>query len=162
MGHTPQVTSTRPRVRIEIDLNARDSQGRVPAYLADADGHMEAGDVVTAFESEDGVAAPAVVAEVAHGVAYLNVDWDELTDDTPLPVAKPITVQAAGQSIATSSGASWVPVKIKKVVKPLLATAAAVAAATGAGILPQPPSTTAPNSVSMRDATPMTEAGDLT
>jgi hypothetical protein len=101
------------------------------------------------------------VAEVAHGVAYLKVDWDELTDDTPLPVARPITAHAAGHSIATSSGASWVPVKIKKVVTPLLATAAAVAAATGAAVVPHP-STTAPNSVSMRDATPMTEAGDLT
>jgi len=46
-----QVTSTRPRVRIEIDLNARDEAGRVPAYLSDADGHVAVGDVVTAFES---------------------------------------------------------------------------------------------------------------
>lgn len=153
-----QVTSTRPRVRIEIDLNARDSQGRVPAYLADADGHVAVGDVVTAFESEDEVAAQAVVKEIAHGVVYLDVAWDEMTDDIPAPVARPVTVRVAESRTATSSGASWVPIKIKKIVTPILATAAAVAAAAGAATLPQP-TTAAPNSVAIRDVTPSTEAG---
>ncbi|MFF9123176.1 hypothetical protein ACF09J_07740 [Streptomyces sp. NPDC014889] len=146
-------------MRIEIDLNSRDAEGRVPAFLSDADGHVSVGDLVTAFESEDEVAAPAVVKKIAHGVAYLDVDWDAMTDDIPVPIAKPATVRYAHRS-STSSGASWVPITIKKMVTPLLATAAAVAAATGAGVATTASGTAAPNSVSMRDVTTAMEAGD--
>lgn len=152
------VTSTRPRVRIEIDLNSRDALGRTPAYLADADGHIAVGDVVTAFEPEDEVAAPAVVKEVAHGVAYLDVDWQKLTDDVPAPLVRATTVDVAQNSQTTSSSASWFPIKIKQVMTPVMATAAAVAAVTGVGVAAQP-STAAPNTVSARTHT---EAGDLT
>lgn len=158
-----KVTSTRPRVRIEIDLNSRNEEGYVPAYLSDADGHISVGDTVTAFESEDEVAAPAHVKRVAHGVAYLDVDWDAMTDDVPVPVARPVTVRLTETRSSTSSGASWirVPIKIKQMVTPLLAATAAVAAAAAPGVVNQP-TTTAPNSVSMRVVTTAVEAGDTT
>ncbi|MEV0483168.1 hypothetical protein AB0I69_21495 [Streptomyces sp. NPDC050508] len=156
-------TSTRPRVRIEIDLNSRDEEGRVPAYIEDADGFIQAGDVVTAFESEDEVAAPAVVKKIAHGFAYLDVDWDAMTEDRPQPVAHPFTAALADNRSATSSGASWVPVKIKQMVTPILATAAAFAAATsGAAVTGAPGMNTQNpvNSISVRDVTTAMEAGD--
>ncbi|MER5859802.1 hypothetical protein ABT131_30010 [Streptomyces sp900105245] len=145
-------------MRIEIDLNSRDALGRTPAYLADADGYVAVGDTVTAFESEDEVAAPAVVREVAHGVAYLDVCWNELRDDVPAPVVKPVSPQVERTSRATSSSASWFPIKIKKAMTPVMATAAAVAAVTGVGMASQT-GTTAPNSVSART---YPEAGDVT
>ncbi len=156
-------TSTRPRVRIEIDLNSRTEEGYVPAYLADADGYVKVGDIVTAFESEDEVAAPAVVRKVAHGCAYLQVDWDAMTDDLPQPVAHPVSRSLADNRSTTSSGASWVPIKVKQLIAPLLATAAAFTAATTgtavvngtAGVTTQNPV----NSISVRDVT-ATEAGD--
>ncbi|MFJ5774932.1 hypothetical protein [Streptomyces sp. NPDC093094] len=149
-------TSTRPRVRIEIDLNARDEEGRVPAYLADADGYLAVGDAVTAFESEDEVAVPAVVRKIAHGVAYLDVDWTAMTDDIPTPVARPATAALSERRQSTSSGASWVRIKV---MAPILAGAAVAAASVG---MTAPSSTTAPNSVSLRDAATALEAGDTT
>ncbi|WP_327403843.1 hypothetical protein OG194_29680 [Streptomyces sp. NBC_01288] len=151
-------------MRIEIDLNSRNEEGLVPAYLEDADGYVTIGDTVTAFESEDGVAAPAVVRKVAHGFAYLDVDWDAMTDDVAQPVAHAVTPGAENLS-ATSSGASWVRVTmIRKVVTPILVSAAAVAAATTGAVLGSPGatpnSTAAPNSVSTRDVITVMEAGD--
>lgn len=154
-------TSTRPRVRIEIDLNSRDKKGRVPAYLEDADGHISVGDTVTAFESEDEVAAPALVLEVAHGVAYLDVDWSAMTDDVPAPVAQPTNVPLAERRTATSSTAGWIPIKIKQVVTPFIVSAAAVAATTTGGAISMN-STAVPNIVTMRDPATATEAGDQT
>ncbi|QTU64236.1 hypothetical protein [Streptomyces scabiei] len=154
-------TSTRPRVRIEIDLNSRDEFGRVPAYLEDANGYIAVGDTVTAFESEDEVAAPAVVKKIAHGVAYLDVDWSAMTDDVPAPVAHPASGPLTEARTSNSSTASWVPIKIKKAVTPLLISAAAVAAAATGGVVGGPAATAAPNSVSARDATTVTEAGEL-
>lgn len=149
------VTSTRPRVRIEIDLNSRDELGRTPAYLEDADGYVAVGDIVTAFESEDEVAAPATVRRIAHGVAYLDVDWGAMADDVPLPVIQPRTGALADRRQSTSSSASWVRYKV---MAPLLAGAAAVAAATG-GVVPAS-STAAPNS--LRSSATVMEAGDTT
>ncbi|MDX3294628.1 hypothetical protein PV569_13020 [Streptomyces scabiei] len=148
-------------MRIEIDLNSRDELGRVPAYLEDANGYIAVGDTVTAFESEDEVAAPALVKKIAHGVAYLEVDWAAMTDDAPSPVAHPAGAPLTECRTSTSSTASWIPIKIKKVVTPLLVSAAAVAAAATGGALGTT-TTTAPNSVSIRDATTATEAGDQT
>ncbi|MFF9043328.1 hypothetical protein [Streptomyces parvulus] len=142
-------------MRIEIDLNARDEAGRVPAYLSDADGHVAVGDTVTAFESEDEVAAPAVVRKIAHGVAYLEVDWTAMSDDVPLLVPQPRTVALAERRQSTSSNASWIRYKV---MAPILVGAAAVAAATGG--VTQGTNTTAPNSVSMRDTATAMEAGD--
>ncbi|MFD4275071.1 hypothetical protein R2B67_17995 [Streptomyces cyaneofuscatus] len=149
-----QVTSaTRPRVRIEIDLNSRDANGHTPAYLDDADGYIAVGDVVTAFESEDEVAAPATVRRIAHGVAYLDVDWGAMTDDATVPTLQPKTVYLADRRQATSSAASYIRYNI---VAPLLVSAAAVAATAG-GIAPAP-NTTAPNS--LRPIAAVMEAGE--
>jgi hypothetical protein len=149
-----QVTSTRPQVRIEIDLNARDRFGRVPAYLTDADGHVAVGDTVTAFESEDEVAAPAVVEEISHGIAYLAVKWEAMTDDLPAPAARPTTASLSEKRTATSSSASWFRIKV---IAPILASAAVAAG----GALATP-ATAAPNSVPARNTMTAMEAGDTT
>jgi hypothetical protein len=146
------VTSTRPVVRIEIDLNSRDKEGRTPAYLSDADGHVSVGDAVTAFESEDEVAFPAVVARIAHGVAYLDVNWAAMTDDVPVTVAQPRTAELAERRQSTSSSASWFRFKV---MAPLLVGAAAVAATTGGAVSSSSP---APNTT--RTTAAATEAGD--
>ncbi|NGO09311.1 hypothetical protein G5C60_17310 [Streptomyces sp. HC44] len=163
MGQVIEIT-TRPRVRIEIDLNSRNDEGLVPAFIEDADGYIAVGDTVTAFESEDEVAAPAVVRKIEHGFAYLDVRWSAMIDDVPQPVPHPITPALAENRSATSSGASWVRVKVSKVVTPILATAAAVAAATtGApigGTATTGVANAASNSISMRDVTTAMEAGD--
>lgn len=151
-----QEASTRPRVRIEIDLNARDENGLVPAYLEDADGYVAVGDVVTAFESEDEVAAPAKVVKVEHGHAFLDVDWNAMTDDEYVPVPK-VVVQGSMLRTpqSTASGASWVRIKIRAAA-PILATAAAV---TGF-IAGSTTTTSATPAAAMRQSTPVTEAGD--
>ena len=68
-------------VRVRIDLNARDGNGRVPVRMSRADGPMAVGDTVVAYEPDDQVRAPAVVARIAGGFAYLAVAWEEITDD---------------------------------------------------------------------------------
>jgi len=162
MGQVIEIT-TRPRVRIEIDLNSRNDEGLVPAFIEDADGYIAVGDTVTAFESEDEVAAPAVVRKVAHGFAYLDVDWDAMCDDVPHPVARPITPALAHNLSATSSGAGWVRVKISKMV-PILATAAAVATVTTGSPVGGPATTQAVsavrNAISVHEVTTGMEAGD--
>lgn len=149
-----QVTSTRPQVRIEIDLNARDRSGRVPAYLTDADGHVAVGDTVTAFQPDDEVAAPAVVEEIAHGIAYLAVKWDAMTDDVPAPAARPTTAALSEKRTTTSSGASWFRIKV---MAPILATAAVAAGGAFAT-----PANAAPNSAPARNTMTAMEAGDTT
>ena len=70
------------RTRIAIDLNSRDVNGRVVAYLEDASGPIKAGDTVTAFEAGDGIAVPARVVQVGpHGDVYLDANWDAAVDD---------------------------------------------------------------------------------
>jgi len=72
-------------VRVRIDLNARDGNGHVPARASRADGPLAVGATVVAYEPDDGVRAPARVARVAGGFAYLTVAWDEMTDDAGAP-----------------------------------------------------------------------------
>lgn len=67
-------------VRLEIDLNDRTHDGLVHADLPTGV-TVEAGQKVIAFESEDQVAAPAVVRVVALGKALLEVDWNAMRDD---------------------------------------------------------------------------------
>lgn len=69
-------------IRLEIDLNDRTHDGLVPVQLP-AGITVEAGQQVTAFESEDAVAAPATVRTVALGQALLDVDWNAMHDDPP-------------------------------------------------------------------------------
>lgn len=69
-------------IRLEIDLNSRTHDGLAPAHLP-AGVTVEAGQQVTAYESEDAVAAPAIVRTVQHGRALLDVDWNAMHDDQP-------------------------------------------------------------------------------
>lgn len=152
-----QVITSRRRVRIEIDLNARDREGLVPAYLSDADGDIALGDTVTAYESEDEVAAPAVVVKVEHGAAFLEVDWAKLDDDrrvtVPVVVAHGSMVED-GASSSSPSGAIWARVKMRSV--PLVAAAAAVGGVLGVSTVP----TTTNPAPAMRHSSPLMEAGD--
>lgn len=71
-------------VRIAIDLNERDRQGRSRAPLASASGPVAAGgDEVLVVEPSDGIVGDAVVAEVdeARGLLRLDVDWHSFRDD---------------------------------------------------------------------------------
>ena len=71
--------------RVEIDLNDSDAHGMTLAFLADADLPLHEGRMVTAYEPEDGVSAPAMVARIdeARGVAFLWVDWKSIAKDVP-------------------------------------------------------------------------------
>ncbi|MGW8875666.1 hypothetical protein [Streptomyces mirabilis] len=141
-------------MRVEIDLNARDRSGRVPAYLSRADGHIAVGDSVTAFEPEDEVSAPAVVEEISHGIVYLAVKWDAMTDDIPAPAARPCSVELSDRRTSTWSWSSWVRTKV---LTPVVASAAIAAA--GGAVAAQPTTVTTaptPNTATVR------EAGDTT
>lgn len=71
------------RVRVEIDLNSVRSDGTTRVRLARASGKIKRGDMVTAFESEDGVAAHAWVDRVdeARGYAFITVNTRSMRDD---------------------------------------------------------------------------------
>ncbi|MGA1827880.1 hypothetical protein [Microbacterium sp.] len=71
------------RVRVEIDLNSLRSDGTTRVRLARVGGHIEPGQIVTAFESEDNVAAYALVDRVdsARGYAFLTVNRQSMRDD---------------------------------------------------------------------------------
>lgn len=73
-------------VRVEIDLNDVDSNGLTSVLLGDAHGVLVPGETVTAYEPEDGVAAPARVESVdeVNGIAFLRVDWRAMTYDRPV------------------------------------------------------------------------------
>lgn len=70
-------------VRIAIDLNQRDRQGRSLGRLADASGPVAAGDKVLVVEPSDGIIGEAVVTEVdeGRGLVRLDVDWHSFRDD---------------------------------------------------------------------------------
>lgn len=70
-------------VRIPVDFNERDRNGRAYGHLAKASGPVAAGDKVLAVEPFDGIMADAVVAEVSEGrgLAWLEVDWRSFRDD---------------------------------------------------------------------------------
>lgn len=71
------------RVRVEIDLNSLRSDGTTRVRLARVSGHIEPGQIVTAFESEDNVAGYALVDRVdrARGYAFLTVNRQSMRDD---------------------------------------------------------------------------------
>lgn len=63
-----------------VDFNSR-IQGYVPAYVEDADGSLEVGATVYAWdEFEDGLRAPAVVVAIdeASSRVLLEVEWDHV------------------------------------------------------------------------------------
>ncbi|WP_454170551.1 hypothetical protein [Microbacterium paulum] len=71
------------RVRVEIDLNSLRADGTTRVRLARANGKLERGQIVTAFESEDNVAALAMVDRVDErtGYAFLIVNRESMRDD---------------------------------------------------------------------------------
>lgn len=71
------------RVRVEIDLNSLRADGTTRVRLARANGKLERGQIVTAFESEDNVAALAMVDRVDQhtGYAFLIVNRESMHDD---------------------------------------------------------------------------------
>lgn len=73
------------RVRVEVDLNSVREDGTTRVRLARADGELHQGQLVTAFESEDGVAGLAYVDRVdpATGYAFLLINRASLRDDDP-------------------------------------------------------------------------------
>jgi hypothetical protein len=73
------------RPAVEIDLNDRDPQGRTIVFQSDASAPLIPGMIVTAFESEEGVVANAMVASIntIRGTAYIWVDWKSLRRGLP-------------------------------------------------------------------------------
>lgn len=70
------------RVRVEIDLNSIRPDGTTRVRLADFDGEIQVGQMVTAFESEDNVAADAMVHRVDDdGFAIVIVNRASMCDD---------------------------------------------------------------------------------
>lgn len=71
------------RTRVEIDLNSVRSDGTTRVRLSRATGPLNTGEIVTAFESEDGLAAYAMVDRVdeASGYAFITVNRDSMRDD---------------------------------------------------------------------------------
>lgn len=71
------------QVRVEFDLNSIREDGTTRVRLARANGEMHRGQIVTAFESEDEVAALAYVDRVdeASGYAFITVNRSSLQDD---------------------------------------------------------------------------------
>ncbi|GGI43945.1 hypothetical protein [Agromyces flavus] len=66
---------------VEIDLNDIDEEGLTVALLSDASGPLEPGRMTIAYENEDRLAAPALVASVRTdlGIAYLRLNWRALS-----------------------------------------------------------------------------------
>lgn len=78
------MSTTLPRV--VIDLNSTDEDGETIVFLSDVTaGELERGRMVTAYEPEDGVAAPAFVSSIYpdRGVAFLRVNWRAMRRDQP-------------------------------------------------------------------------------
>jgi hypothetical protein len=76
-------SASRPRVRVQIDLNSRDADGYVRARLSHvAGGDLQVADLVTVFEPDDRVTAIAKVSRIepSRGFVYLDVDWDTLDE----------------------------------------------------------------------------------
>lgn len=82
------------RVRVEIDLNARNADGLTLTKVKNVHGdvrELQQGQIVTAFESEDSVQALAMVKKVdlASGFLYLDVNWASMCDDNGVEVRVP-------------------------------------------------------------------------
>lgn len=78
----PGMQGPRP-VRVPVDLNERDRQGRSIGRLAGASGPVAAGDKVLVVEPADGIIGDAVVTDVSEerGLVRLDVDWHSFRDD---------------------------------------------------------------------------------
>lgn len=71
------------QVRVEIDLNSVREDGTTRVRLARADGPLYRGQIVTAYESEDGIAGLAYVDRVddSTGYAFVTVNRASLQED---------------------------------------------------------------------------------
>lgn len=70
------------RVRVEIDLNSIRPDGTTRVRLRNFDGEVQAGQMVTAFESEDRVAADAWVSRIDNkGFAFIVVNRNSMCED---------------------------------------------------------------------------------
>lgn len=72
------------RTRVEIDLNSLRPDGTTRVRLRNVEGgSLNHGQIVTVFESEDNVAATAMVMSVdeSRGVAFLNVNRASMQND---------------------------------------------------------------------------------
>lgn len=76
------------RIRVEVDLNSRDGNGQTRARISNADGALQPGQIVTAFESEDQVQALAIVDRVDESSGYvtLTLNWDSMCNDDGVEV----------------------------------------------------------------------------
>lgn len=103
----------RAPVRVQIDLNSRDRRGYVRTRLAHADGPVDVGDEVIAFEPDDQVSANARVIEVdrERGFLYLHVEWDSLDDDNPGGLTNADEWRATAPSEAVRLLAEWAKVR---------------------------------------------------
>jgi hypothetical protein len=96
--------------RVEIDLNGADERGRSLVFLSDATGELKAGRMAVAFESEDGVCAPALVesVNVERGTAFLWVDWQSMTKESPMEAAVRMTQPVWEQTVSANATVSEV------------------------------------------------------
>jgi hypothetical protein len=71
--------------RVRVDFNARDERGLIPVSLARFESDVQVGEVVQAYDGEEGFYGDATVAEIdsAKGFAYLDISWDQLRDPSP-------------------------------------------------------------------------------
>ncbi len=71
--------------RVRVDFNARDERGLIPVSLTRFESHVQAGEVVQAYDGEEGFYGDATVAAIddAKGFAYLDISWDQLRDPSP-------------------------------------------------------------------------------
>lgn len=91
--------------RIEVDLNDVSFDGTTRVHIGNLPAGVEVGRMVTAFESEDGVAAPAYVEsiDVARGLVHLLVNRRAMYDETePIATRLGDWVSRQGTASATS------------------------------------------------------------
>ena len=90
------------RVRVEIDLNARNAEGLTVTKLTNVNGEISKGQLVTAFESEDEVQALAMVSRIdrVDGFVYLHVNWDSICEDVENEVRVPTNLNATNRAQA--------------------------------------------------------------
>jgi hypothetical protein len=71
--------------RVRVDFNARDERGLIPVSLARFESDVQVGEVVQAYDGEEGFYGDATVVEIdnARGFAHLDIGWDQLRDPSP-------------------------------------------------------------------------------
>ncbi len=77
--------------RIEVDFNARDETGHVPAALSEADGPVRVGEYIDLYD-DDGYRCLALVSEVAGERVAASPLWQTFTSESEsrlLPVRGP-------------------------------------------------------------------------